>query len=60
MDLQELDNLENVEFKRFLEENNKEVIDEHHSVALAEWVNDRKLVFESEKIDFVRFFIDKN
>ena len=54
-DLQELDNLDNSELKRFLEESNREVLEESHSVALAEWVNDRKLVFESPKIDFVIF-----
>lgn len=53
-DLQELDNVENTEFSLFLDESNREINAERHSVALAEWVNDRKLVFESVPLDFVR------
>ena len=55
-DLQELDDLENVELRRFLAENNQQNLLENHAVALAEWVNDRKLVFQGPSLDFVRIF----
>ena len=55
-DLNELDELENVELRRFLAENNQTNLLENHSVALAEWINDRKLVFQGPSLDFVRIF----
>jgi len=54
--VEELNNIDNIEFQRFLEENNQVVLNEK-SVALADWVNDRKLVFQSDPLNYV-FHLD--
>lgn len=47
--------IDEIEFQKFLEENNVALRD--NAVGLAEWVNDRKLVFQSDiPIEFVFFF----
>ena len=49
--MEELDNINATEFQKFLEESNQEELLKKHSVALATWVNDRKLVFQSQPIE---------
>lgn len=54
-ELQENDMIDEIEFQKFLEENNVALKD--NAVGLAEWVNDRKLVFQSDiPIEFVFLF----